>query len=90
MKDISMEDDGRLTLLEKVVAVHLAECSAAHKAVDLKITQIERSLDQHITQTAVNTAKIMKMLYIGFAILIILTAVGPQEALKILLSFVRL
>lgn len=85
-----------VTGVEKALAVHLAECTAAHRAVDLKMVGVSEALDLYNQKTEEyrkhTTDKItatQKLVVGGIIISVILQGLNSKDALQLLQAVVK-
>lgn len=98
-----MQDEKRLMEMEKEtldlrkdLAVHLAECTGLHKAINLKVGEIDSTLNTHIEATGKfrttmmeSVAKIETRMLIGFLGVIATQALAPADALKFIVTLLK-
>lgn len=98
-----MTEENRLLALEKDtmqlrqdLAVHLTDCVGRHKALNLKVGEIDTALLTHIESTGKfrttmieSIAKIETRMLIGFLGVIVAQALTPPEILKFLLTLLK-
>ena len=82
--------------VEKALAVHLAECTASHKAVDLKMDEMKEALDSHARKTeeyrnatAGKISATQKLIVAGIVISALLQGMNSQDLLKVLSALIK-
>lgn len=98
-----MPDEKRLLEMEKDtmqlkqdLAVHLTECAGLHKALNLKVCEMDKALQNHIDSTGKfrtlmieSIAKIEFRMLVGFLGVIVVQALAPPEVVKFLLTLLK-
>ena len=82
--------------LQQDLAVHLAECAGIHKALNLKVGEMDEALQGHIDSTGKfrttmmdSIRKIETRMLIGFLGVIVVQALAPPEVVKFLLALLK-
>lgn len=82
--------------LQQDLAVHLAECAGLHKALNLKVDEMDEALQGHIDLTGKfrttildSIRKIETRMPIGFLGVIVVQALAPPEVVKFLLTLLK-
>lgn len=85
-----------LRSVEKALAVHLAECTAAHRAVDLKIDELQKILEDHAEKTeeyrkgaAEKITSTQKLIMAGIVISALLQGLSSKDALQLVQALLK-
>lgn len=82
--------------IDKALGTHLAECAAAHRAQDLRLSAVGDSITAHIKSTETfreamlkKNSDMQKLILLGILLSLLFQTIGTEQITKILLSLIK-